>query len=80
MAVGALNRAGAAYRPQANAKAAPKAAAATAAKDGAAEAAPKPEADGVVRSEAAKAGYKAWLKGRMKSMFEDIIATATKRH
>lgn len=73
MAVAAVARAGAPIRPIARAEGAT-----AAAQD--APPAPQPDADGVVRSDAAKAGYRAWLKGRMKSMFEDMIATATKRH
>ncbi len=73
MAVAAVARAGAPIRPIAR----PDAAAAA---EPEAPPAPQPDADGVVRSDAAKAGYKAWLKCRMKSMFEDMIATATKRH
>jgi hypothetical protein len=72
MAVAAVARTGAPIRQTARAGE-------TAAAQQDAQAAPAPDADGVVRSDAAKAGYKAWLKGRMKSMFEDIIATATKR-
>jgi hypothetical protein len=39
-----------------------------------------PDPDGVVRSPAAKAAYKAYMKGQLKKFFEDIIATATKKH
>ena len=72
MAVTALVRNGAPVRPRVTSAALPA--------EGAPEVPPpKPDADGIVRSDAAKAGYKAWLKGRMKAMFEDLIAAATKR-
>lgn len=78
MAVGAMGAARAAYRPQVRGSAAGGTTARTEAAATDTQAQPGP--DGVVRSEAAKEGYKAWLKGRMKAMFEEIIATATKRH
>lgn len=80
MALAAVARPGAPVRPTAKAAAAAQDAAGQDAAGQEAQAAPAPDADGVVRSDAAKAGYKAWLKGRMKAMFEDMIATATKRH
>lgn len=82
MAVGAIGRSRAAFRAPTLASAAPARPAAAgqiAAAEDPAQAPPQPGPDGVVRSEAAKEGYKAWLKGRVKAMFEDIIATATKR-
>ena len=71
MAVGAVARRGAAISPRTGPV-----------RDGANAGPPPipPDPDGIVRSPAAKAAYKAYMKGQLKKFFEDIIATATKKH